>query len=384
MGVFTQKHVNSKTSLKQQSGFLSRLTIMSVMLFLSVFYYNAAIKSGTASGQEKKSVPVNISGQWFLSYQHGENGGEDISRFFAHRGYLNFKPKFSDRISARITPDITLENTGDVKVRLKYIYMNFSLPSNSFFTKPQVEFGLAHRAWLDFEEHINYYRMQGTMFLERNHLFNSADFGVTFITLFGGEVDESYQKTVSNKYPGRYGSAAVGIYNGGGYHAVENNTNKVIETRLTLRPLPDTFPGLQVSYFGVFGKGNTIEEPDWTVNTAFVSYENRYVAATGTYYKGKGNSKGNFLDVNSNALDQSGYSFFGEYKVPNTSWSLIGRYDYFDPDTGIDDNGIERTIVGIAYKFLGHKALLDYDYAKDQGDDSTINSLVKFTFEVHW
>ncbi|MFC1477814.1 hypothetical protein ACFL6L_05040, partial [candidate division KSB1 bacterium] len=161
-----------------------------------------------------------------MSFVQGtEDDSVDVSKFYAHRGYLNFKPKFSPTLSARMTPDITIDNIGDVKVRLKYLYMNFNLQSRSIFTKPFVEFGLVHRVWLDFEEHVNLYRMQGTMFLERNHLFNSADFGVTFVSLFGGEVDESYQDEVSSKYPGRYGSMAVGIYNGGGYHAKENNTN---------------------------------------------------------------------------------------------------------------------------------------------------------------
>ncbi|MFC1557207.1 hypothetical protein ACFL6I_28610 [candidate division KSB1 bacterium] len=330
------------------------------------------------------STDVAISGQWFLSFQAGENEGADINRFYAHRGYLTFKPTFTESLSARITPDITIDNSGDVKVRLKYMYMNFNLPSKGLFTKPYVEFGLAHRAWLDYEEHIDYYRMQGTMFLERNHLFNSADFGVTFVSLFGGEMDSGYQERVNNKYPGRYGSMALGVYNGGGYHAVENNTNKIIESRVSLRPLPDSVPGLQASYFGVFGKGNTIQEPDWTLHSAFLSYEHEIVVATAQYYTGKGNSKGDAVDANGTATGQTGYSFFSELKIPDTQFSVIGRFDSFDPDTDIRDNDIERAIVGVAYRFHGHKALLDYDNAKVKSTDSTKNSLLKFTVEVYF
>lgn len=117
--------------------------------------------------------------------------------------------------------------------------------------------------WLDYEEHVNWYRCQDTIFIERNSTFNSADFGLTFVSLLGGEMSEEYQRKVNNKYPSRYGSMAFGVYNGGGYHASEKNENKVLEGRLTVRvrPLPDIIPGFQLSYFGITGKGNKEEEP---------------------------------------------------------------------------------------------------------------------------
>ncbi|MFC1553279.1 hypothetical protein ACFL7D_01485 [candidate division KSB1 bacterium] len=352
-----------------------------ILTFAVVFL--VGINSNFAVAAEGMEVP--ISGVWYMSYLAGKDGGADVNKFYVHRGYLNFKPKFSSSLSARITPDITHDSTGDVKVRLKYMYMNFNLPSNDYFTKSYVEFGLVHRPWLDFEEHIDNYRMQGTMYLERSHLFNSADFGVTFVTLLGGEVDEDYQKNISSKYPGRYGSVALGLYNGGGYHAHEKNINKVFEGRFTLRPMPDHLPGLQLSYFGIFGKGNIAAEPDWKVNTFFLSYEDERFVATGTYYNGKGDSKGKMLDGLGNPYDQSGFSLFGEVNIPESKFSLIGRYDSFDPNTSVNDNLVNRRILGVVYKFAGkHKALLDFDFAEDQNGDVELNKLTKFTIEVHF
>ena len=106
-----------------------------------------------------------------------------------------------------------------MKVRLKYAYAKFHLPDWGVLTRPEVEVGMAHMPWLDFEEHINLYRMQDTMFMERNGLFNSADLGVTFLALLGGTLPDEYQKKVSKHYPGRWGSVSFGVYNGGGYHA---------------------------------------------------------------------------------------------------------------------------------------------------------------------
>ena len=334
-----------------------------------------------ASAQDSKS-DVDISGLWFLSFQAGEDGGKDISRFYAHRGYINFKRKYGKNISARITPDITIDGAGDAKMRLKYIYMDFALPSHSFITKPKIEFGMVHRSWLDFEQSINAYRMQGTMFLERNGLFNSADWGATFMALFGGEMDKNYQNEVNKKYPGRYGSASFGIYNGGGYNDPENNTNKELEARLTIRSFPDKIPGLQISYFGLYGKGNIAEEPDWTANSAFLSYQHRRFVGSFTLYDGKGDYKGKALDANGESLNQSGYSFFGEYKIPGSGFSIVGRYDSFDIDKTADNNILVRTITGISYRFHGHMAFLEYDYAKNKNADKAKSSLMKFTIQV--
>jgi len=357
------------------------------LVFLFTVFGN--LDGRTVSVVNAQGKTVEISGQWFLSHRIGENNKIDVNEFYVHRGYLNFKPEFTSALSARITPDITTDKDGDgkgdLKVWLKYIYLKYSLPSAGFFTKPYFEFGQVHRPWLDFEEHINMYRCEGTMFLERNHLLNSADYGVTFVTLLGGEVKKTYRENVNKYYPGRYGSIAVGIYNGGGYHAVENNTNKVVESRFTIRPFPDSLPGLQLSYFGAIGKGNTVDEPDWTINSAFVSLEEVWYVLTGMYYKGKGNYKGDFIDSFGNSTEQSGYSLFGEIKIPEKKISFIGRYDSFDPDITINQNTLTRTIIGFAYHFHEHhKLLVDYDCAKQNSGTITQSSFVKTTIEVHF
>ena len=245
-------------------------------------------------------------------------------KFAIKRGYFRVTKGLMPWMDAHMTFDISQVSDngssldGSVAVRIKYAYAKFKLPDVAFFTKPFVEVGVVHMPWLDFEEHINWYRCQDTMFVERNKAFNSADFGVTFVSLLGGEIDKEYQKKVSDKYPGRYGSMSFGVYNGSGYHASEKNENKVFEGRLTVRPLPDIVPGLQFSYFGLTGKGNTDDEPDWNVNLGMVSFEHEYVVLTGQYYEGKGNQKGD------DEHDKDGYSFFAEIK-PIEKFSIIGR-----------------------------------------------------------
>jgi len=222
---------------------------------------------------------VKHNGLYYLSYQAGQesNEGYNYNKFLIKRAYFTLKKEVNSFITSRITLDAHQDDTGDMKVRLKYAYADIKFPDFIFITMPHVEFGLVHTPWLDFEEHVNYYRMQDTMFMERVGLFNSSDFGFTFLGYLGGEMAEEYQKSVNNKYPGRCGSFALGAYNGGGYHTKENNQNKVFQERITVRPLPNIIPGLQFSELFIAGKGNgsgTLDDiNDWQTLAGMVSYE---------------------------------------------------------------------------------------------------------------
>lgn len=344
---------------------------------------------------------IKIEGLWYISYGYGKTGSTgDSTRFNSFnlkRGYLTVKKEFAPWFAGRITTDITTVKTsshltepgenvslnldGSVAIRIKYLYGQFKAPDLAFLTKPELEVGLVHTPWLDFEEHINYYRLQDTMFLERNGIMNSADFGVTFASLLGGLVDEGYRNQVNSHYPGRYGSVQLGVYNGGGYHAGEQNRNKVLEGRLTIRPLPDIIPGLQLTYFGVTGKGNSSAEPDWKTNLGFASFEHEYLVVTGQYFWGKGSSSG------SNDNDKRGYSFFAELK-PLKKISLIGRYDHFDPNRNLssDVSGENnRYIGGVAYhidKRHHNMVLLDYDTVHYKEPGKSHDERVQLTLQV--
>lgn len=327
---------------------------------------------------------------WYLSYQNGEQGdnenGKGFSQFVIKRGYLTVKKEFLPWFSSRMTLDVTAVKddptnslAGSLAVRIKYLYGQFNLPDFAFFTNPFIEFGQVHMPWLDYEENLNWYRCQDTMFLERNGTFNSADTGINFVSLFGGLMNEEYQKKVNDAYPGRYGSMALALMNGGGYTASEKNGNKVLEGRLTVRPLPDIIPGLQLSYFGITGKGNKeIEPPEWQVNLGFVSFEHKYVVLTGQYYWGKGNQSGG------DEFKKDGYSFFAELK-PDKKFSVIGRYDYFNPNKDQKDDENRRYIAGVAYHIdKQHKnmILLDYDAVDYKQPDKSNDKRIQLTLQV--
>ena len=196
-------------------------------------------------------------GQKRLRDKNGVTTNKSFNEWTLDRGYIDIQKQITPWFAARFTPDITRTSNGDIEMRIKYLYGKFSPPDlKGILAKNYIEVGQIHVPWLDFEESINPYRCQGTMFLERNNILNSADLGIGLFGYLGGEMPEEYKKTVNGSYAGRYGSYALGVYNGAGYHAADNNKNKGFEARLTLRPLPDFLPGLQLSYANIIGKAN--------------------------------------------------------------------------------------------------------------------------------
>jgi len=246
--------------------------------------------------------------------------------------------------------------------------------------------------WLDFEEHVNRFRMQDTMFMERNGLFNSADMGVLFGGNLGHDMPDDFKKNVQSHYAGRWGSFGFGVYNGGGYHAVEKNTNKALEGRLTIRPLPDIVPGLQASAFGITAEGNqsngpATDVPDMSVLAAMISYESRRLVATAQYERGEGNQSGTAVDANGDALPHDGYSLFTEVRLDRTArFSVIGRYDWFD--TNRDDPSADvrkRIIAGVAWQFFkGNYWVLDWDRLEHSVPGRDTEDRVQLTLQVKY
>lgn len=323
-------------------------------------------------------VGIKVGAQWLIHYRYGygrtpDGRLADYNAFTVSRGYLTLRINPVKWFDSRITMDTYQDDRRDWKVRLKYLHGKFILPyETKVVSEPFLKFGIVEMPWLDFEEHINRYRMQGTMFTERQKLFNSADLGITVGTLLGPKLPAAYQRKVNSAYPGTYGSLAVGVYNGGGYHAIEKNRKKVFEGRISLRPLLHFHPNLQLSYFIVWGQGNIEDEnsiPDWRSHVFMVSYEHQYLVATAQLIMGKGIQAGEgqlWIDVNGNAAEYMGASGFLEVKLPWIWSGIIARYDWFD---GPNDSGLDpysRIIAGWAFHFWGRNKnvlLLDFDYS---------------------
>ncbi len=343
-------------------------------------------------GYEVGDVPQFMGPKTTLHNQfvgRNNDGHIGVNKFYLERGYVTVEKEITPWLSARSTTDLTeytnpadLE-AGDWKLRQKYLYGEIR-PGNAWNLLTQVkgEFGLGHNPWHDWEESFYPYRVEGTIPIEREGDLNSADIGVSIRGNFGGEYPNAQQVLGGTNYDGLYGSWHVGVYNGSGYHAAENNQNKPVEYRVSVRPLPDILPGFQATYFGLYGKGNSSSAanfgapfyqyfPDWIVNLGHLSYQHPWFRVSGQIISSKGNQAGNWTTVptgpapigrRADSLWTLGYSAFGDVKIPIALWSWKGdnqyplhymaRVDWFNADQNhviADDARYTKLITGFGY-----------------------------------
>ncbi len=363
---------------------------------------------------KKKDVPVyakasklKFSGLHYLGYRFRDNtDAADQSQFETRRNYLQVKAYFFDdpKSYMRMTLDTfqerdtvdagggSADGTGSWMVRLKYayIYLNNVLPYTG------VEFGQVHRPWIDYEEHNSFfYRSVSKVFVESKNasdLTNSADLGVNFKT----------------KLP--YYSSEVGVFNGEGYHAIEEGSNVSLEWRFTGHLLgtgktqkdkPTTATYWDASFFGqynmendkyngttyaFYGAHTVFNMPAFMIGAQYVKSDLDYQQAqTGTdtdpWYKKNG----------------QGYSVhavgrFGSEK----QFELFGRYDNWvtanaNDAVVADDITTNNYIYGAAWQQNKNVKWLvngiTYDPVDDKnykGSTQLSHTDVMLTAEVHW
>ncbi len=339
---------------------------------------------------------VEMSGNWFIAYRNGVeqiHADENIpeiqvseNKFMLKRSYFTLKKDLNDVFSVRYTQDLTIDSegsdAGNVETRLKYLYLKIKprLQSKTF-TGTYVEIGMVHTPWLDFEQKINTYRVQDNMFIERNKLKNSADFGVLVAGNIGPVMDKEYLKTVNGAMKGKYMSYALGVFNGGGYSGEEKNHNKTFEGRLSFRPLANKIPELQLSTSFMLGKGNSEFSPEFKQYMGFLAYVGKQVTLVAQGHTGTGDFRARYVadDHPEIALDNQGYSFFGEYKIKRSPFALWGRFDEFKVPDKVKLN-TTRYIAGVTYKINDYLRVVGvYERNETQDED---NDIYEINFEV--
>lgn len=313
------------------------------------------------SSAQQSLSEIGFSGQFFFSYEHDIFDDGYQNEFTIKRGYITFRRDLSDRFEIRFTQDVTIDQQGDgmgdIELRLKYALVKYSMDDIGILTTPSIEAGVVHRPWLNFEQGVNDYRAQKSMFLDQNNIISSADYGLQFAAGLGPELDEDKQRGL-NTTPGRYGSLAVGLYNGGGYSELEFNNNKLLEASLSLRPLPDQVPGLQASVLGTYGKGNIPESPDFNLLGSALTYESERANMVMLGFRGTGDGSGRYTDpVSFEALKLEGWSVFTEILPFDKPISLTFRYDeLYSRD--LNRLAVQQGIAGVGYIFSNRSKIL--------------------------
>jgi len=331
-----------------------------------------------------KASKLEFSGLHYLGFVSDHktvNGRSYTDNYFeTRRNYLQVKGYFFEdpKSYMRVTLDTTQIDNGDWEVRLKYAYLYI----NDLLPYTGVEFGQAHRPWIDYEEHHGwFYRSIAKTFVEEKQdadFTNSADLGVNFKT----KLD--------------YFSSEVGLFNGEGYHGnfhPEDEGNSLsFEWRLTANLLgtgkkhvgkSDTYA--DISFYGQYNseferKGD--EDFIWYGLNAIYNQPEFLIAL-------------NYLK-STEALEDykgDGYSINGELRLLTfdeslSDWNIIGRYDRWSLDAF--DKPRENVIAGLTYKWNKNvEFIVNYLGIKDprRVNDPEIASesdRFMFTSEVKW
>jgi len=184
--------------------------------FLAVLLAPVALQAQSASAPR-----VDISGILFGAFSVRTNPeAQSANRFDLERVYLNFRAPVAERISIRITPDISPQQSGvGYVIRTKYAFLQYDRPANKAGWSGLVRAGALQTVAI---EHIETFwpRWMGTASTERFGYFSSADIGVA----------------AQVNLPKKRGELYAVVTNGNGYANPESDRFKSYAARLSLTP----------------------------------------------------------------------------------------------------------------------------------------------------
>jgi hypothetical protein len=299
----------------------------------------AALLAGAAAATPlaaQNPNPISISGVGFAQWGAQLDSTSPSNSFDVTRAYLNFIGKFSGGVQTRITGDIYSDADNAHSYRLKYAWFSWT-PENSPLT---YKFGLLTTPFIDWEEALWDYRMQGPVGVDRNHFMTSSDFGANI----EGNIDHEAVDFI------------VSAVNGTGYGAKPGATDqhRAFEARASVR-LMATDDGSRVGGLRVTGYGQLGAPTGGGTYNRFlgmVSYRSKEFLLAGEYAARTDSTTGG-AKVNGSLV-----SVYGFAKIPQSPVAVIARVDLFDPNTGKSGDKHTEIIGGLSYQLTPNVRLL--------------------------
>lgn len=318
-----------KTVHRTLSCCLRGLALASALLLPSAAY---------AQGQTQ----VIVSGVGYLQYVYQlKDTANHNNNFDVTRAYVNLIGRFAGGVGARVTLDVN-RPAGDnsLRYRLKYAFATYT-PTGSPLT---FKLGMIHTPWVDFEETLWEYRMQGTIALDRNAYLTSSDIG------FG----------VDGKWGPDNVNMQLAFVNGEGYSGGPGDQRKDIEGRVSVRVLmtndSSRVGGLRISGYGGYGKPTTGGQRNRFLG--MLSYRTKQITLAGEFATAKDSVTG----TPTPSVTGRVITAFGVYKVPSSRVAVIARVDIVDPNTSATGDKQTRIIGGVSYQLSPNlRLLLDID-----------------------
>lgn len=254
--------------------------------------------------------PVTVSGVVYAQYGYQlKDTANHLNAFDVTRAYINVIGKFSGGIMTRVTADIAHAAAGQQTYRLKYAFAGYT-PEGSAVT---YKLGLMTTPWIDWEEALWDYRMQGPVALDRNGYLSSSNFGLGV----DGNVN---QEQVDFQ---------AGVFDNGSYSAGLGDQRKDIHARVSVRAMgtddASRVGGLRITAFTQIGK-----PPTGGTRTRFVgmvSYKSKSLTLAGEAALANDSAAASVTQVKGQVI-----SIFGVYHFTGSPVALVARFDQVKPD----------------------------------------------------
>lgn len=330
---------------------------------LSVAYRVAlAVTLGLGVHAAVARAQVTVSGVGYLQYGYSlasdsalvatTGSAGNLNNFDVGRAYVNILGKFAHGVQTRITTDVDGRKaaSNQLTIRLKYAYVGWT-PDKSALT---FKTGLFTTPWIDYEEALYGYRMQGTTIYDRNSFFPSSDFGIG--------ADGSWSGDAVNMQ--------VGVFDGEGYSNAPGDPGKDAEGRVSVRlaktDLSNKVGGLRLTAYGQVGSAT-----GGSSRTRFIgmlSYKSKLLTLAGEY-----GVRQDSTGAKTPSQQGAAFGAYGIVNIPNSKVGLLLRYDNFDPNTdstsaagaAVGNVAIDkqsRVIAGISYAISPNlRVMLDAD-----------------------
>ena len=293
----------------------------------------------TAPPPPQVTVGGVVYGQYLYQLKDSLGAG-DQNQFSIQRAYINVVGKFSGGLQTRVTGDLQPAGSGNQMLRLKYAFAAWT-PAGSDLT---YKLGLLHTPWLDWEEALWDYRMQGTMALDRNGYATASD--------FGAGIDGKWQDDQVN--------AQLTVVNGEGYSGGTGDNRKDVMARVSVRLLKtddnSRVGGLRIT--GYAGVGKPTSGGTRNRFLGMLSYRSKQFTLAAEYAATKDTVTVTPVPETTGRV----ISAFGVYHVQSSGVTLIARVDVVDPNTSVSGDRQTRVIGGISYQVTPNlRVLADVD-----------------------
>jgi len=300
------------------------------LLFRALAAVALVALSATAVAAQTPAPPqTTVAGVVYTQYQYTD-AAVHTNTFDVTRAYVNVLGRFANGITTRLTTDILPNAGGNQTIRLKYAFAAWT-PTGSSLT---YKLGMIHTPFVDYEETLWDYRMQGAIAVDRNGAMTSADIGVG----------------VDGKWNNDQVNGQFVIVNGEGYSGGTGDFHKDVEARVSVRVKPTNdasrVGGLRVTGYAGIGKV-----------TGTGADRNRYLGQL-SYRTQQFTVAGEFVSRKDALVTGSIISAFGVYHLTGGKVALIGRVDLVDPNTSVANNKNTRIIGGASYQLSPNVRLL--------------------------